>query len=87
MIPKGKQRNDHFHLPCERAETHGGQQQGGHLQLTQDEARLTTGRAAVRPLSRVSHAVLHQLPLHVEGLPTLITGEHLVSSVRLFVLF
>lgn len=66
----------------------------GPLHLTLDEAslplaniRLTTGRAAVWPLSRVPHTVLHQLPLHVEGLPTLITGEHLVSCVRLFVLF
>lgn len=32
------------------------------------------------------HTVLHQLPLHVEGLPTFITGEHFVSRVRLFVL-
>lgn len=63
------------------------QQGGQHLRLTQDEARLTTGRAAVWPLSRVPHTVLHQLPLHVEGLPTLITGKHLVSCVRLFVLF
>lgn len=32
------------------------------------------------------HTVLHQLPLHVEGLPTFTTGEDLVSRVRLFVL-
>lgn len=47
---------------------------------------LTTGRAAVGPLARVPHTVLHQLPLHVEGLPTFTTGEDLVSRVRLFVL-
>ena len=47
----------------------------------------TTGRAAVWPLPRVPHAVLHQLPLHVKGLPTLVTGKHLVSRVCLFVLF
>ena len=67
--------------------TSGGQQQGGHVHLTQDEARLTTGRAAVWPLPRVPHSVLHQLPLHVKGLPTLVTGKHLVSRVCLFVLF
>lgn len=67
--------------------TYGSQQQGGHLHLTQDEATLTTGRAAVWPLPRVPHTVLHQLPLHVEGLPTLITCEHLVGRVCLFVLF
>lgn len=47
---------------------------------------LTTGRTAVGPLARVPHTVLHQLPLHVEGLPTFITGEHFVSRVCLFVL-
>lgn len=63
---------------------------GGPLPLSLREnsgfVRLTTGRAAVGPLTRVPHTVLHQLPLHVEGLPTLIAGEHLVSCVRLLVL-
>lgn len=81
-------RNYHFYPHYERTVTYGGQQQGGQYpHLTQDEVRLTTGRAAVWPLSRVSHPVLHQLPLHVEGLPTLITGKYLVSCVCLFVLF
>lgn len=31
------------------------------------------------------HAVLDQLPLHVEGLAALVTGEHLVGRVRLLV--
>lgn len=48
--------------------------------------KLTTGWAAVGPLARVPHTVLHQLSLHVEGFPTLITGEHLISRVCLFVL-
>lgn len=75
--------------PCERTVAYGSQQQqdGPPPPLPLANIRLTTGRAAVWPLSRVPHTVLHQLPLHVEGLPTLITGEHLVSCVRLFVLF
>lgn len=48
--------------------------------------KLTTGRAAVRPLTRVPDSVLYQLPLHVERLPALIAGEDFVSRVRLFVL-
>lgn len=30
--------------------------------------------------------VLHQLPLHVEGLAALVTGEDLIGRVRLLVL-
>lgn len=48
--------------------------------------KLTAGRAAVRPLTRVPDPVLYQLPLHVERLPALIAGEDFVSRVRLFVL-
>lgn len=48
--------------------------------------KLTTGRAAVRPLARVPDSVLYQLPLHVKRLPALIAGEDFVSRVRLFVL-
>lgn len=47
---------------------------------------LTAGRAAVGPLARVPDSVLHQLPLHVEGLPALIAGEHLVGRVCLLML-
>lgn len=47
---------------------------------------LTTGRAAVRPLTRVPNSVLYQLPLHVKRLSTLITGEDFISRVCLFVL-
>lgn len=47
---------------------------------------LPAGRAAVWPLARVPHPVLHQLPLHVEGLATLVTGEYLVGRVCLLVL-
>lgn len=47
---------------------------------------LTAGGAAVGPLARVPRPVLHQLPLHVEGLAALVAGEHLLGRVRLLVL-
>jgi len=47
---------------------------------------LSTGRAAVGPLSRVPDPVLHQLPLHVEGLAALVTGEDFIGRVCLLVL-
>lgn len=48
--------------------------------------KLTAGGTAVGPLARVPHAVLDQLPLHVEGLAALIAGEDLLGRVRLLVL-
>lgn len=47
---------------------------------------LTTGRTAVGPLPRVPNPVLHQLPLHVEGLAAFVTREDFISRVCLLVL-
>ena len=46
--------------------------------------KLTTGRAAVRPLARVPDSVLYQLPLHVKRLPVTKTFHEagLVVSVE-----
>lgn len=68
-----------------RPSTHVGQW-GRAPRPQQPAGRLTAGRAAVGPLPRVPDAVLHQFPLHVEGLSTLVTGEDLVGRVRLLVL-
>lgn len=46
----------------------------------------TAGGTAVGPLPCVPNPVLYQLPLHVEGLAALITGEDFIGRVRLLVL-
>ena len=57
------------------------------LSKLEDRKLLTAGVTVVRFVPSVADLVLQQLPLHVERLSTLVTGECLVCGVGLFVVF
>ena len=58
-----------------------------NLSKRADQKLLTAGITVVRFVPSVAHLVLQQLPLHVERLSTLVTGERLFCGVSLFVVF